>query len=329
MYERTAGKGGAAFSQSPTPLTEVMDISNEEIARRKAWLQFTDKDITHVTSVTGFAERIQDEVIEQLYDHFMEFEEARAFFKDPKVLERVKAQQKQYFIRLTQGNYDQNYVEERLQIGAVHGRIGLDTKWYLGAYNFHLQAVARRLFKEFEGDTEKALEVLLSLLKLKFFDIGLALDTIFAQRENTIRQQQDAIRELSTPVLQVRDRLLILPIIGMIDTHRARQLTEQLLRAIRDTRAKVIVMDITGVPAVDSRVANHLIQTVEASRLMGASVIVTGLSSDVAQTLVTLGVDLSKLNTVGDLQGGLEEAERILGIKVTQAGQTVSHIGAE
>ena len=132
-----------------------------------------------------------------------------------------------------------------------------------------------------------------------------------------IRQQQEAIRELSTPVLQVRERLLILPIIGVIDSQRARQLTEQLLRGIRTNRAKVVVIDITGVAAMDATVANHLVQTVEASRLLGAVVIVTGLSPEIAQTLVTIGVELGKMNTVGDLQGGIEEAERLLGYKVT------------
>src|SRR5207248_5701002 len=105
-----------------------------------------------------------------------------------------------------------------------------------------------------------------------------------------LRATQEAIRELSTPVLQVRERLLILPIIGVIDTQRARQLTEQLLRSIRANRAKVVVIDITGVPVVDTPVANHLVQTVEASRLMGATVIITGLSAEIARTLVTLGV---------------------------------------
>ena len=141
------------------------------------------------------------------------------------------------------------------------------------------------------------------------------------ERERIIRQQQEAIRELSTPVLQVRERLLILPIIGVVDAQRARQLTEQLLRGIRGNRAKVVVIDITGVPSVDSKVANHLVQTVEASRLLGATVIVTGLSSEIAQTLVTIGVDLAKMKTVGDLQGGIEEAERLLGYKVTQVAE--------
>ncbi|PWU25141.1 MAG: anti-anti-sigma factor, partial [Candidatus Rokuibacteriota bacterium] len=136
------------------------------------------------------------------------------------------------------------------------------------------------------------------------------------QRERVIREQQEAIRELSTPVLQVRERLLILPIIGLIDPHRARQLTEQLLRGIRTNRAKVVVIDITGVANLDASIANHLVQTVDAARLLGATVIVTGLSPEIAQTLVNIGVDLARMTTVGDLQGGIEEAEGLLGYKV-------------
>jgi rsbT co-antagonist protein RsbR len=138
------------------------------------------------------------------------------------------------------------------------------------------------------------------------------------ERERVIRDQQEAIRELSTPVLQVRERLLILPIIGILDGSRARQLTEQLLKGIRAHRAKVVVIDITGVPDVDEGVANSLVQTVDASKLMGASVIITGLSAEIAETLVTIGVDLSKMDTVGDLQEGIEEAERLLGFQVAR-----------
>jgi PAS domain S-box-containing protein len=135
------------------------------------------------------------------------------------------------------------------------------------------------------------------------------------------RQAEEAIRALSTPVLPVRERLLILPLIGVVDSTRALQLTEQLLGSIRTYRAKAVVIDITGVPIVDSRVANHLLQTVEAARLMGAVVIVTGISPEIAQTLVRIGIDLSRLTTRTDLMGGLEEAERMLGYQVVRTGE--------
>lgn len=150
--------------------------------------------------------------------------------------------------------------------------------------------------------------------------LNLAMATIGEEylrtKELIIGQQQNALRELSTPVLQIRERLLLLPIIGVIDSQRALQLTQQLLVAVRAHRARVAVMDITGVGAVDSKVANHLLQTVAAARLMGARVVITGLSAEVAHSLVLLGVDTSQLITTGDLQSGIEEAERILGYVV-------------
>ena len=193
---------------------------------------------------------------------------------------------------------------------------GVETDEVLGIVLLLRDVLARSLFEKYQADFQVLNEVL-DAYEPAANRIANTVGVNFVQeRERIIRQQQEAIRELSTPVLQVRERLLILPIIGVLDGQRARQLTEQLLRGIRTNRARVVVIDITGVPAIDSTVANHLVQTVDASRLMGASVIITGLSSEIAQTLVTLGVDLSKVNAVGDLQGGIEEAERLLGYTV-------------
>ena len=231
--------------------------------------------------------------------------------------------------------YD-NYVEvletgsvEALQAYALNlsERIiprGVETHEVLGIVLLLRDVLARSLFQKYQDDFD-LLNRVLDAYEPAANRIANTVGVSFVeQRERIIRQQQEAIRELSTPVLQVRERLLILPIIGAIDAQRARQLTEQLLRGIRTHRAKVVVVDITGVPAIDSAVANHLVQTVEASRLMGASVIITGLSSEIAQTLVTIGVDLSKMNAVGDLQGGIEEAEQLLGYKVIEVEETAA-----
>lgn len=301
-------------------LPHDMELDDAEVARRKEFLQFTEEDVEALKSLREVARRYAEPVIEDFYRHIMSFEETRAFFRDPRVLERVKGLQKEYFLRLTEGEYGRDYVLNRLRIGTAHERIDLAPKWYLGMYNHYLRLVAARVNEAFPGDAPRAWASFLSLMKLVFLDIGLAVDTYIHAREATMRKQQEAIRELSTPVLQIRERLLLLPIIGVIDTHRARIITDGLLRSIRDTRAKVVVMDVTGVATIDTKVANHLIQTVTAARLMGAHVIVTGLSSDVAQALVGLGLDLGKLDTVGDLQGGIEEAERLLGYRTVRDG---------
>ena len=195
---------------------------------------------------------------------------------------------------------------------------GVETNEVVGIVLLLRDVLARSLFEKYHDDFGLLNRVLDAYEPAANRIANTVAVSFVEERERVIRQQADAIRELSTPVLQVRERLLILPIIGVLDDQRADQLTEQLLGGIRRHRAKVVVIDITGVPEITAEVANHLVQAVDASRLMGAGVIITGLSPEIAQTLVTIGVDLTKMNTVGDLQGGIEEAERLLGFRVTR-----------
>ncbi|MCS6926007.1 MAG: protoglobin domain-containing protein [Candidatus Binatia bacterium] len=308
--------GEPRHSSTTLALMQELALTEEEIARRKAFLEFHDEDVQRLQELGGLAQQYADEVIEDFYRHLLAFDESRRFFTDPAVLARVKAAQRDYFLRLTRGVYDGAYVEDRLRIGVAHERINLPVALYVGAYGFYLRAVLRRVQEAYQHRPAEVLPLFVSLLKVVFLDMGLAIETYLAQRERTIRLQQEAIRELSTPVLPLRERLLLLPLIGAIDAQRAQQLTAQLLHSIRAYRAKVVVMDITGVPAVDSAVANHFIQTVQAARLMGATVIVSGLSPEVAHTLVRIGVDLGMVHTVGTLQDGIEAAERLLGYTV-------------
>jgi rsbT co-antagonist protein RsbR len=212
------------------------------------------------------------------------------------------------------------YAEDLVAQGELYGEMGLSFVSWFRAVSVVRNIILPHLVSAYGESTEDLVGAVLGMDA--FFDVAMAtIGTAYlVKKESTIKVQQDAIRELSTPVLPLRDGMLILPVVGVVDSHRAHQLTQHLLEAIRQSRATVAVVDITGVPTVDSKVANHFIQTVEAAKLMGTIVILTGLSPAIAKALVTLGVDLSKLNTVGDLQGGVEEAERILGYRVSQIG---------
>jgi rsbT co-antagonist protein RsbR len=133
-----------------------------------------------------------------------------------------------------------------------------------------------------------------------------------ATNEQVIATQQQAIRQLSTPVLQLSSGLLILPIVGALDRDRLDQMRAELLHTIRDRRARAVVLDVTGVPEIDSVAANQLIGSVTSARMMGAEVIISGLSAEISQTLVTVGIDLRQVVSAGDLQGGIELAEQRL-----------------
>jgi anti-anti-sigma factor len=130
--------------------------------------------------------------------------------------------------------------------------------------------------------------------------------------EEVLAKHQAVIRALSTPVLRLTERLLILPVIGDVDVHRAQQLTRQLIEGIRTHRAKAVVIDLTGVAQFDAMAARHLVGAVETTRLLGASAILSGVSAALAHRLVAGGIDLERLRTAGDLQAGVEEARRLL-----------------
>jgi rsbT co-antagonist protein RsbR len=130
----------------------------------------------------------------------------------------------------------------------------------------------------------------------------------FTERKNaelTIQQQAAAIAELSTPLIPIREEILVMPLIGLVDSRRAQQIVETLLRGISGAGAKVAILDITGVPVVDTQVANALLQTARAVKLLGAEVVLTGIRPDVARMLVELGVELGSIITRATLQAGI------------------------
>lgn len=136
-----------------------------------------------------------------------------------------------------------------------------------------------------------------------------------------IARQRKTISELETPVIQVWDGILAMPIIGSLDTARAQDMNEALLNRIVETNSEIVLLDITAVPVVDTAVARHLLETVTAARLLGAEVFIVGLSSRTAITLVQLGLDLSGVTTRVSMAKGLELAFARLGLQVVPCGQ--------
>lgn len=137
-----------------------------------------------------------------------------------------------------------------------------------------------------------------------------------AAQQEMLDAQRLTIEELETPVIEVWDRVVALPIVGTVDTARAQSMTERLLHKIVETKSEIVILDITGVPVVDTAVARHLLETVSAARLLGAEVLLVGLTSRTAMTLVHLGIDLGGLTTRTTLAKGLELAFSKLGLEV-------------
>jgi rsbT co-antagonist protein RsbR len=184
------------------------------------------------------------------------------------------------------------------------------------------QPVFVRLRQELGTDAAALAEELWSATVL-LDKLGLYTTEVFQKtREEVISRQQTEMIELSTPVVKLWDGVLALPLIGTLDSARAQVVMETLLQSLVDTGSSIAIVDITGVPTVDTRVAQHLLKTVSAARLMGAQCIVSGIRPQIAQTMVHLGVEFGDVVTKATLADALAHAFRLIGVVVTRAPRT-------
>jgi rsbT co-antagonist protein RsbR len=294
----------------------ILKLDEVELGSRRAFFTLSDDDLARLASLRPFAEKVMDGIVEDFYALLLSHPDTKKFFPDELAIRRVKRTQKEYFLGLFAGRCDLAYVEDRLRVGAIHERIGLSPKWYLGAYRQYLDLIQDRLFTEL-GNVTAVRAAFASIKKIVFFDVALAIDTYIAANLEALGRHQAAIRELSTPVIRVYDRVLLLPLVGAIDSHRALQVMESVLLHIVEAQARCIIIDIAGVPVVDTQVADHLLKTTAAVRLLGAQTILTGITAQVARTIVQLGVDVSSMHTVSRLSDGIELALGIVGKTIT------------
>jgi rsbT co-antagonist protein RsbR len=293
-----------------------LKLDEAELRSRRAFFEITDDDLARLASLRPHAERWAGMIVDGLYELLFGHPESRAFIHDEATVRRLKVTQKEYFAGLFSGVLDLAYVEDRLRVGAAHARIGLSPKWYIGAYARYLRLIHDQFAREFTDPAQVAAADR-SIAKLVHFDMSLALDVYIQANLDTIARHQAAVRELSTPVIRVYPRVLLLPLVGTVDTLRAQQIMETILLRVVEDQAKVVILDIAGVPVVDTKVADHLLETTAAVRLLGTRTVLTGISPHVARTIVQLGVDISQMHTESRLENGIEFALRMVGKEIT------------
>ncbi|HKG13298.1 MAG TPA: STAS domain-containing protein [Pyrinomonadaceae bacterium] len=203
-----------------------------------------------------------------------------------------------------------SYLNEISHMRAVKGYTPLENATYVLSLR---NVVAPLLAEEYEGNAEGLIREMNYFTRL-LDKMGLVMvENFIRSREEVIRQQRADMLELSTPVIKVWDKILTLPIIGTLDSRRAQMMMEALLQKVVETGSTIAILDITGVRTMDTLVANHLIKTVTAARLMGARCILTGVSPAIAQTMVQLGIDLTQITTRAQMADGIKLALEMVG----------------
>lgn len=278
--------------------------------------EITPEDLVLISQLGERVIPILDDYVEAFYTWLEPQPEFSQFFLDNDRLQRVKNAQKNYWHQTFLAKIDDEYLASREYLGAHHAKIGLSLTSYFAGMSKSLNFFQTVLEAENQKDLAIYQQQQVSLAKLVHLETAVVVEAYTNMTQQKIEQQSRTLIEMSTPVTSIWKGVLMLPIVGILDSKRAQDLMHTVLAKISDTRAKVIILDISGVAVVDTAVANHIIKITKASKLMGCDCIVSGLSPAIAQTIVELGIDIDSLETTSTLSNALQTSLTTIGLKI-------------
>ena len=278
--------------------------------------KIVDEDVSAIRKFGKFVTADIASYIEQFYTWLREQPEYEQFFYDEHLLQRVMGMQGTYWTTLFEAKLDEAYMRDRRGVGEVHARIGLPLPVYFAAMNTMLELFATTITERKMSADERA-GTYRALTKLVQMDTSIVVDTYTTITGETISRQSRALIAMSTPVTAIWEDVLLLPIVGVVDSRRAQEIMNAMLGKVADTSSKVAILDIAGVAIVDTAVANHLIKITKATKLMGCNCTISGVSPSIAQTIVELGIDVGEVQTTATLKDALANAFRVIGVSLT------------
>ena len=248
-----------------------------------------------------------DSVVERFYEWLGAQPEFNVFFKSQDTVERVKKLQKVYWVDFFNGVVDQRYIDYRVHIGELHAQRDMPNLIYFAAMlRFQLLFMEELMASELAEDRRRP--AVRAFKKLLALDTYVTSDQIAQFAKRRVMESGKAMLDMSTPVSSIWDGILLLPLVGIVDSQRTQDIMEKTLSRIAESRARVFVMDISGVVTVDTAVANNFIRITQATRLMGCDCIISGISPNVARTFVELGANVGEVRTTATLRDALQLA---------------------
>jgi rsbT co-antagonist protein RsbR len=273
----------------------------------------SDDDTEKIHSYGDIVMPKLDEFVSLFYDWLRKQPEFEEFFPDEETLVYVQRMSRGYWEEFFRPELDDDYLEKRHKIGETHARIGLPLTIYFAAMHRSLKLFTEDLY-DGSLSLEDYLAAMRAVSKLIHLDISLVVDTYSRITHEAMAAQSRSLMEMSTPVTQIWEGVLFLPIVGIVDSKRAQEIMNATLTKISQTQSRAFIMDISGVAVVDTAVANYLMKVTKATRLMGCECTISGLSPAIAQTIVELGIDVGKVMTTATMQDALVDAFRRLGL---------------
>ncbi len=292
--------------------------STGEIAQSLELFEIDDEVLEDVRQVGKIVLAKGGPFLDDFYNWLESQPEFDQFFSDPEVLERTKKSQYAFWEDFFRGIPDEEFLEQRRELGKTHARIGLPLTTYFTGVGKFVRTI-NRLVDEHKIKDDLRLRYARSVDRYMRLDISIIVDTYTRIEKETIAAQGRALMEMSTPVTEIWRDVLLLPLVGIIDSKRAQDVMDATLKMISKTHARIYILDISGVGVVDTAVANHLIKITKATRLMGCESTISGVSPAIAQTIVELGIDVGTVKTTVTMKDALAAAFASLGTKITEA----------
>lgn len=269
-------------------------------------------DLTEVATAGRMLDEHLDPIVERWYDWLRSQPGAMRLFASDEQLARVRRQQTHHWRTFLRGCVDTSYVAQRQHIGQVHASIDLPNDIYFAGVSQFLSLITSQL-RELSTDAAATERQATAISKLMLLDTYVVIDTIATIARDKIALHAKAVMEMSTPVTPIWDSILLLPLVGIIDSTRTADVMTKSLTKIAETRARVFVLDISGVASVDTGVANQLVKITKATQFMGCEAIISGVSPSIARTMVELGVSIGDIQTTATLRDAFEMALRRVG----------------
>ena len=285
-----------------------------------ATYRLDDGDMRRIREFAQIAKPRMQEMVTEWYAWLQTQPEFDQFFSDTATLKRVQRLQDDYWLLFMSGSIDDEYIAMRRKVGEAHARIGLPLNTYFAGMNMFMELFGKCMRDhDMSDDARSRMEE--SVTKLLHLDTAVVVETYNHLVEETLTAQAKSLMEMSTPVTQIWSGILLLPIVGIIDSKRARDIMNATLAKIGETQARIFILDISGVGVVDTAVANHLIKITRATRLMGCDCTISGVSPSIAQTIVDLGIDVGRIKTTSTMQDALADAFHRVGMQITRTAE--------
>lgn len=273
-----------------------------------------EDDLALVRAAAPLLQQELDEHIDHFYSWMARHKEYKFFFaSNQQRLDRVKKMQRVHWVSMFEAHIDDAWFASRKHVGMVHANIDLPNDIYFAGMSVSGKSLVDRVTAK-GSKYPKPAQTASALTKLVFLDAYVVIDEISRIQREKLSASSQALLEMSTPVTPIWEGILLLPLLGILDSSRTQDVMNKTLNKIAETRAKVFVLDISGVGAIDTAVANQLLKITKATQLMGCETIVSGLSPSIARTLVELGVNVGEVRTTATLRDSFELALRAVGV---------------